>query len=858
MGVADSLSIGTALLAAIACGIVAARLRGRLRLAWLLLGLSGAAWAMVGGATVWIGAGSLPFLTADVRFGAMLVPAVIALAMLPSAPPLAGERLRVALDGAIVAGSLLLVSWALGLGVAYRNVDADLNHRLNALVHPFGDLLLAVMVTFVLYSAIRTARLSRLLLGVGLLVNVGADTVATWSQWPASADNFSSLISWGWAAGFGLLGAAALAEWRTASGQPASRSTFGAAVAVLYLPLLGAATVALLRRAHGEPSDAFLFWEGSVVIALVVARELLTLHTNRGLRRTFEQRLAARTETLSRSESRFRTLVTRSADATVLLDQEGIIHYENDAIERVLGRAPGSSQDRSWLTLVHPEDQGRLQSVLEKSRQAPGIPITVETRVSHGDEGYRQAELTIVNQLADAALASFVLTVHDVTERKAIDEQLAHHALHDNLTRLANRALFRDRLDQSVVRAARRRQQPAVLLLDVDGMKQISKTLGSQAADDVLVAVADRLRECVRAGDTIARLADDEFAVLIEDTENVEAPAHVAERILAELSRVKLGNGLKPLSAGIGLAALPPGLQNADELLRNADTALAEAKAAGAGKIAVYDRSMSTAVASQLELEADLQRAIERKEFLIHYQPMVRLKDGSPTAVEALVRWVHPWRGMLLPGDFILAADKTGAIVSLGRWLMLEASRQVRRWQEELELPTLGLAINLSIRQLSDEGLANDIRHVLRDSGLPPELLMLETMESALLEDLPHSIAVLGNLKDVGASLAIDNCRSDAASLSYIRQLPVDTLKIDRSFVMNLGKQRERDQVRAMIEAGEWLKVAIVAEGIEEPGQASELVAMGCELGQGFHFAKPLAASQMFDYLDKRRHQKAA
>jgi diguanylate cyclase (GGDEF)-like protein/PAS domain S-box-containing protein len=858
MSIADWISAGSAGFAAVACVLAAARQHGRGRLAWALLGLSAAGWAIVGVAATVLEPGLLPVPAIDVRFGAAVAPAIIALALLPSAPPLVADRLRTLFNGAIVAGSLLFVSWGIGLGVAYRGAEGDLNQRLNALTHPFGDLVLALLVTFALYGAIRTVRLSRLLLAIGLLANLSSDSIATWTQLRPATDSLSSLISWGWVAGFALVAAAAVVEWLGVHRRAGSQPAFGPAVAILYLPLFGAAAPTVINQIRGQPADTFLFWTGAVVVGLVIARELLTLQTNRALRRSFDQRLAARTEELSRSEARFRTLVNRSADAVVLLDQEGIVRYENDAIERILGRSPGSNRDRSWLTLVHPDDQGRLQSVLEKSRQAPRVPVTFEARISHGDHGYRQAELAITNQLGEAAVSSFVLTLRDITERKAVEEQLALQALHDNLTRLANRALFRDRLEQSVVRAARRREQPAVLLLDVDGMKQISETLGSQAADEVLVAVADRLRECVRAGDTIARLTGDEFAIVIEDTDDAEEPASVAERILTELARVKLGTASKPLTAGIGIAALPPGLQNADELLRSAGTALAEAKAAGTGRIAIYDRSMSATVASQLELEADLQRAIERKEFVIHYQPIVRLKDGSPTAVEALVRWVHPWRGMLLPGDFILAADKTGAIVSMGRWLMLEAARQVRRWQEELEYPTLGLAVNLSVRQLSDEGLANDIRKVLSDTGLQPALLMLETMESALLDDLQGSIAALGKLKDVGASLAIDDCRSDPTSLGYVRQLPVDTIKIDRSFVMSLGKQRERSQVEAMIKTGEWLKVAMVAEGIEEPSLATELVAMGCELGQGFHFSKPLAAAQMFDYLDRNRREKAA
>lgn len=822
-------------------------------MAWGLFALSAGGWAAVGIANAFVGLNSLPFPPADLRFGIALAPAVVALALLPSAPPLWTDRLRTLLDGSVVAGSLLFISWAIGLGTAYRRADGDV-HSLNALTHPVGDLVLAVMVAFLLYGAIRTARLSRLLLGVGLFAFLLLDSLSTWSQ---QAVGFSGLIGWEWSVGFLAMGSGAIAEWRSVRRASSALPSFTAAVAVLYLPLVAAAALATVQRLEGQPSDSFLYWDGLAVITLLVAREVLTLQTNRSLRRTFDQRLAARTEQLSQSEAHFRSIVARLPDATMVLDSSGVISYESEAIERVLGRAPRSEKDRSWLTLVHPDDHPRLESVLEKSRNATAVPVTFEARLSHGDEGWRQAELTLTNQLEDRAVNGFVLTIRDITERKAIDDQLTHHALHDSLTGLANRALFRDRLEQSVVRAARRREQPSVLLLDVDGMRKISETLGNRAADEVLIAVADRLRECIRAGDTAARLTSDDFAVLLEDSQDPAAPAQVADRILTELARVKLGNPPMPLTAGIGIATLPAGMQNPDELLRNADTALSEAKAAGQGKIAIYDRAASHAVESQLELEADLQRGIERKEFVIHYQPIVRLKDGSPTAVEALVRWVHPWRGLLLPGDFILAADKTGAIVSLGRWLMLEAAQQVRRWQEKLGIPTLGLAVNLSVRQLTDEGLANDIRHVLAETGLPASLLMLETTESAVLEDLQRSMTVLAKLKDVGANLAIDDSRSGPTALAYVRHLPVDTVKIDRSFVMNLGKHREREQVEGMVKAAEWLKVAMIAEGIEEPGQLHDLVAMGCELGQGFYFSKPLAAPQMFDYLDTANRKAA-
>jgi EAL domain-containing protein (putative c-di-GMP-specific phosphodiesterase class I) len=333
----------------------------------------------------------------------------------------------------------------------------------------------------------------------------------------------------------------------------------------------------------------------------------------------------------------------------------------------------------------------------------------------------------------------------------------------------------------------------------------------------------------------------------------------VAQRITADLDALTVGGQAASVSASVGIASLIPGSQNPDDLLRNADTALFEAQAAGKGRIAVYDGSRSERPAgSQLELQAELQRAIERKEFVCHYQPIVRLEDRRAVAVEALVRWVHPWRGVLPPGDFLFAADKTGAIVSLGRWILLEGARLVRRWQEQLDLPTLGLAVNLSLRQLTDDGLRDDILEVLQATGLEPSLLMLELRETALLEDLTRSVERLQGLKSLGVNLAIDDFTGDGSSLTHLRQLPIDTLKIDRSFVVTLGKQRETAHVRGILTLAESLNAEVVAEGIEEPHQASALVEMGCRLGQGFYYAKPLTGSQVFDYLERQSAAAAA
>jgi diguanylate cyclase (GGDEF)-like protein/PAS domain S-box-containing protein len=846
-------------LASAACGVTAWRRTGRERLAWALISLACFSWGSWTAAATIFGLVGMPLPASllDSRFGITMLPAIFGVTLLASSPAAATARLRAVLDGAVVAASLLFLSWGTVLGAAYRDLSLGLDLRLLGLTHPLADMALLSAVIFMLYQAWRGRRLSWLSLALGVLIITITDGGLTWMRLRSIDNGLGILLECGWLAGFALVGLSAVFEKRNQAISAIVRLPL-TATAFLNVPPLAAGILAAIKELTTGSLEPFLFWNGIVVVMLVLARELVTVIENRTLIRTMEDRIAARTEELRKSEAKFRTLVQTSPDAIVITDREGMITFPGPGVERVLGRPADSEMGRSWFELIHPDDQPRLRSVIEKTRQAPGSRITTEARISHADDGWRQAEVTITNLLEEPTVPGLVINLRDITERKALDDQLAHHALHDPLTGLVNRAVFRDRLHQSVVRAARRAQQPAVVMVDLDDFRHLNDALGHPAGDGLLAAVAEQLQKCVRGGDTVARLSADTFAILLEDTENDQSAAQVAERVLAELETVVVDTRSIKVSASIGIASLTPGGQNPDDLLRNADTAVSEAKAAGKGQIAVYDGIMKSVAASQLELQADLQRAIERKEFVIHFQPIVRLNDGQATAVEALVRWVHPWRGILPPGDFIFAADKTGAIVSLGRWILLTAARQVRGWQDELKLPTLGLAVNLSLRQLNEEGLVNDINQVLTETGLEPTLLMLEMTESALVEDLQQSVNTLHRLKSLGVNIGIDDFRTGYASIAHLDQLPIDTLKIDRAFVQNLGKQRESAQVKSILTIGESLKLEVVAEGIEDGNQAGALIAMGCQLGQGFYFSKPLAGPQMFDYLERQCRDKAA
>lgn len=856
----QALSAAVPLLAATTCALEAWRKRSRERIAWALIAFSCLFWgSWTAGATILgLAGGSLPASLLDARFGLTMLPAIFGLTLLASAPAAATARVRALLDGAIVASSLLFLSWGTVLGAAYRDVELRVDLRLLGLTHPLADMVLLSAVIFVLYRAWRERRLAWLSLALGVLIIAITDGGLTWMQLRSIDTELGIVLESGWLAGFALVGMSAVFDKRNQAITAIVRLPVTAA-AFLNVPPVAAGILAATRELTTGSLEPFLFWNGLVIVVLVLTRELITVIENRNLIRTMEDRIVARTAELSKSEAKLRTLLHTSPDAIILTDEAGKITYLNPVFERVLGRAPDTEMGRSWFELIHPDDQPRLQWAIDKARQTTGGRVTGEARVSHADHGWRQAEVTIHNLLEDAAVSGLVINLRDITERKALEDQLAHHALHDPLTGLPNRALFRDRLQQSVVRAARRPEQPAVLLVNLDNFRHVNEGEGYPAGDGVLVAAAERLRHSVRGGDTVARLSGDTFAILLEDTAKDDSPAQVAERVRNALESTTVGDRPTTLTAGIGIASLVPGSQNPDDLLRSADTAMFEAKAAGSGRIALYDGSrLASGSRSQLELQADLQRAIERKEFVCHYQPIVRLKDGQPAAVEALIRWVHPWRGMLPPGDFIFPADKTGAIVSLGRWILLEAARQVRRWQDELHLATLGLAVNLSVRQLNDDGLAGDISQVLQETGLEPSLLMLEMTESALMEDFNQSVERLQRLKKLGLNLAIDDFRSGYPSLTHLRHLPIDTLKIDRSFVLNLGKERESVQVKSILSLAASLGAEVVAEGVEEVAQATSLVEMGCRLGQGFYFSKPLAAAPAFDYLERQCRQKAA
>jgi diguanylate cyclase (GGDEF)-like protein/PAS domain S-box-containing protein len=561
-------------------------------------------------------------------------------------------------------------------------------------------------------------------------------------------------------------------------------------------------------------------------------------------------------EALRWSEQRFRSLVQNASDIIAILDADGVMGYLSPGVQPVLGYAPDGLAGVNVFEMIHPDDVDRLRTAWSRVVLQPGLYPPIEFRFRHADGSWRHLEASANNLLHDPSVGGVVENVRDITEQKLLEEQLTHRAFYDPLTDLPNRALFMDRLTHALAATAgHRREAIAVLFLDLDGFKVINDSMGHGAGDALLSAVARRLMACLRLSDTIARFGGDEFAVLIEDVSGPGEAFRTAERILEKLRRPFDLEGREVFvtaSIGIALSSLTVSGARPDDLLREADIALYQAKAVGKARAVIFDPSMNARAVERLEMETDLRLAIERGEFRVYYQPMVLLETGAIGEVEALVRWQHPKRGLLSPSDFIPLAEETGLIVPIGRWVLVEACHQVRQWREQYPAAAaIVLSVNLSPRQFQQPDLVAQVAGVLAETGLGPEGVRLEITESLLMEDAPTTVHTLCALKDLGVHLAIDDFGTGYSSLSYLSRFPVDTLKIDRSFVTVLDTDDENALaiVRAVTTLGHALGMEVTAEGIETARHLVSVRDVGCDRGQGYFFAHPVPADAMADIL---------
>ncbi|HYA44230.1 MAG TPA: EAL domain-containing protein, partial [Acidimicrobiales bacterium] len=433
-------------------------------------------------------------------------------------------------------------------------------------------------------------------------------------------------------------------------------------------------------------------------------------------------------------------------------------------------------------------------------------------------------------------------------EQKALEEELKRQAFHDALTGLANRALFRDRVEHALTRTARSLSSLAVLFLDLDDFKLVNDSLGHAAGDELLVAVASRLATALRTGDTAARFGGDEFAILLEEIAEPEEACKAAARILDELRPpMMIGDRAVSMRASIGIAYSKVGLEEPAELLQAADVAMYAAKARGKNGYEVYHPELRMAATDRLEKTAELQRAVEEGQFVLFYQPILSLDGNGAIGLEALIRWQHPERGLILPMEFIPLAEETGLIITIGRWVLSEACRTARRWQNEYDLgDRLKVSVNISARHFQHQGLVEDVSKTLASSHLKPQCLILEITESVLVRDAETVIARMQQLKELGVSFAVDDFGTGYSSLSYLRRFPIDILKVDKSFVDDVGDSPKASALaEAILQLGRSLNLDTVAEGIERAGQAEGLRALGCRYGQGFLFARPMEREEV-------------
>ena len=550
----------------------------------------------------------------------------------------------------------------------------------------------------------------------------------------------------------------------------------------------------------------------------------------------------------ARRSAQFRSLVHNASDLITVVDDDGAIRYQSPSVQRLVGVPADSLAGSPYVHLVDERDRASVSSMLANLEPGGGGGI-VEYRLGHADGSWRYVESIVTNLTEDPAVGAIVLNTRDVTDRKVLEEELAHQAFHNSLTGLSNRAVFRDRVDHALARSARLEIPLTVLLLDLDGFKTINDSLGHEAGDELLIAVAGRILACGRESDTVARLGGDEFAILLEDGGDESRATGVADRVLKAVSMpYDVGGREIFVRASIGIAFSSVGTDTTDDLIRNADAAMYAAKAAGRDRYQVFEPAMHARVLQRFEVHADLQRALDRGELAVYYQPIVDFATGVVKGAEALVRWLHPTRGVLAPIEFIGVAEDTGLIVPLGRWVLAEACRQTVAWRaSHPEASDLIVSVNLSTRQLLEPDIALQVQQVLEESGLEPAALTLELTEGSLMQDVADTAVKLRALKRLGVRLAIDDFGTGSSSLAYLKHFPIDLLKIDKSFVDQVTNEESEGSalVRTIIELAQTFELDTVAEGIEVLDQLNELRAAGCRAGQGYLFARPLVSGAM-------------
>ena len=604
-----------------------------------------------------------------------------------------------------------------------------------------------------------------------------------------------------------------------------------------------------------------IFITVGIILLISLFTQLLINNINRSkealrvANETLELKVRERTAELRESEMKYRTIFENTGAATIIVENDMTISLANSEFVKITGFEKQEIENiKSWLHFIDEKTQRKIRNgeVFQDHLEFSSMPPSFECKFIDKDNSQKDMLCTLA---AIPGSDKSVVSLADITELKEAERQIYHQAFHDELTNLPNRALFMEHLGMAVKRAKRRDDYRfAVLYLDIDRFKLVNDSLGHSVGDRLLAAFANRIQESLRDIDTLGRFGGDEFVILLEDIENSEYASGVADRLQQGLKRPFMIEGKEVFApASFGVVLNTSDYDEPENIIRDADAAMYHAKENGKARYKIFDNTLHKKAMHLLERETDLRKAIHKDEFENHYQPIVDLRTSAIVGFEALIRWNHPQLGLIYPGSFISIAEETGLIVPMTQLTAQRACGDLCYWQDQLQDKLkLTLNINLSSKHFLSPTLLDDIKEILSKTGMPPEQLKLEITETALMEDADETIRLVHRLKDLGLQLVIDDFGTGYSSLSYLQRLPIDTLKVDRSFVSRIQSEPDgnRNIVEAIISLAHRLKMIVVAEGVETEEQFAILMEMQCQFGQGYLFSKPLPKPKVDELIE--------
>jgi diguanylate cyclase (GGDEF)-like protein/PAS domain S-box-containing protein len=832
---------------------------------WVFLGSSGIAWAI--GEAVWSTSAQAHATTSsalvtfpsasDAWFVAAVPLAAIGVVMFPVPRHRRTKGLQGIFDGVLVAGSLVYASWETVLAPIYAAHHAPLATKLLSPRYPTCDLLLVCLALVVaarsgskMRSGLEWVTVAFLVLAVPKIIAAHLTFI---DGYQGPVDNFLALsrVTSYLILGLGAISSPSVTVARRMTASEKDRVT-GSSFLAPYAPFGLAAAITLERVLQRHPIGFVASLWGLALLFVLSARQAIGFFDNMVLNRSLEDRVKTSIVQLRAREARFAALVQNSSDVITVVDENGVVGFQSESVQRVLGWNPAKSLGSNIRSYMHETDQLRWTAVIDRVMSTPKNETVTEWRLRHADGSWRSFQSVVTNLLDEPSIRGLVMNSRDITEQKALEDQLRHQAFHDPLTGLANRALFSEHLEHAVRRRIRTGAGLAVLFIDIDDFKAINDLRGHALGDELLGRVAGRLQETLREADLIARLGGDEFAVLLELEPVDPHPSVVATRLIDNLAKpFKMGAADVHVRASIGVALDHGGAESAEELLRNADLAMYSAKIRGKNTYDVYSSEMHSVILDRMKMESDLRRALEHDEFVLHYQPIFDTSTRSIVDLEALIRWDRGEDGLVMPSDFIDVAEASGLIVPLGAWVLERACSDMARFFNPPEASrSIGLSVNLSRRQLSDPELIDTVRQALAKSGMEASDLTLEMTESAIMENPARAHEVMAQFRELGIKIAIDDFGTGYSSLGSLRDIPLDILKIDRMFVTDIATSPDSARLaKTIMQLANDFELRTVAEGIEKSEQLQELERLGCDSVQGYFLGKPMTAIELAERL---------